>query len=304
MKAKPPAEPEQGVSLSAPAVEVETVVSSIATPKLLHWLDDLGDAIPRVLGDADEEAVHDLRVALRRIRSLLRLVRPVSGRYHVDGIREGLRRVASATGSLRDEEVLRETIAAMPCSPEHAKAMKAWQTKRAQRERMLRKAMVRMLDARSLDEPIHRLRALLQLPCEPRRDKEVQRFAKQRVSEAHAVVDAKRSVTADDVEGMHELRITYKRLRYAVEAFSRVLPSELRTWGEVATRFQKILGTLHDHDVALDVVRRATALAPEPREALLEALSARRLQVAAEYVERAGHGSLPPIARKSDRPPA
>ena len=36
---------------------------------------ELATAIPRVLADADDEAIHDLRVAIRRLRTLLKLAR-------------------------------------------------------------------------------------------------------------------------------------------------------------------------------------------------------------------------------------
>lgn len=280
-------------SVPPPPVEVERVVSDVVTPKLLHWLRDLDNAVPRVLGGDDDEAVHDLRVALRRIRSILRLVRPVYGRFYVDDVRDGLRRIASATGTLRDEEVLHETLEAIELHDAQQRAIKPWMSRRIQRERMLRKAVVRMLDARALDTPVHRLRALLQLPVPPHRDKEVRRFARQVVLDAHLAVDAKRRVAVDDVTGMHDLRIAYKRLRYAVEGFSRVLPPELRSWGEVATKFQKVLGTLHDHDVAIDVIDRSPAM-PEPaKRELLHALRERRRAVAAQYIELAGPDYLP-----------
>src|SRR4051794_38610615 len=59
---------------------------------------------------ADPEAIHDFRVAIRRLRSVLRPVRPVYGRRRMRALAEGLKRVADATGTLRDEEVLRETL--------------------------------------------------------------------------------------------------------------------------------------------------------------------------------------------------
>ena len=66
-----------------PTFIVETSLAESVTPKLDAWLDDLDAAIPRVVNDSDGEAVHDLRVAMRRIRSLLKMVRP--------GLWEGLR---------------------------------------------------------------------------------------------------------------------------------------------------------------------------------------------------------------------
>jgi CHAD domain-containing protein len=302
---RPPAPvPHASSTPPAPTIEVERVVSDVVTPKLTQWLADLGNAIPRVIGDGDDEAVHDLRVSLRRIRSLLRVVRPVYGRFYVDVIRDGLRQVARATGSLRDEEVLHETIAAIALDQAHRRAIEPWLVRRTQRERMLRRSVIRMLDSRALDPPVHRLRALLQLPVAPHRDKEVHRFARQVVLDAHLVVDTRRTdLSVSDVVGMHNLRIAYKRLRYAVEAFSRVLPPELRSWGDVAARFQKVLGSLHDHDVAIQVVERVTAMPDAARIALIEALRERRRQIADEYVKLSGPDYLQAHARAEAQPP-
>src|SRR4051794_29422262 len=38
-------------------------------------------AIPRVVGHLDDEVIHDLRVAIRRMRTLLTIARPIFGRF-------------------------------------------------------------------------------------------------------------------------------------------------------------------------------------------------------------------------------
>ena len=67
---------------------------------------DLAQAIRRVATKADEEALHDMRVAMRRLRTLLRLSRPLYGRFRTDTVRAAFSEVQSRTGELRDEEVL------------------------------------------------------------------------------------------------------------------------------------------------------------------------------------------------------
>jgi len=270
-----------------PRVVIETRVSQLATPKLTEWIGDLEEAIPRVLADSDTEAVHDLRVALRRIRSLLRIVRDVYGRFHTNLIRRELAKVADATGALRDEEVLEGTLESLELPARAAKALAPWETKRRQRLKALRTSVVALLRSGALQPPLAHLRALMSLPCDPERDREVRRFARQIVLEAQADVDECRSADVVDVDGMHTLRITYKRLRYSIDAFGQVLPPELRAWREVAARFQSLLGDLHDVDVALDVIRRAGVIAPAPRALILEALQKRRDELASKYVETA-----------------
>jgi CHAD domain-containing protein len=271
-----------------PRVVVETAVSELVTPKLAQWLGELEEAIPRVVGNTDSEAVHDLRVALRRIRSLLKTVRAVYGTFHTNLIRKEMARVADATGALRDEEVLGETLAALQLSPAAGAALAAWLHRRRHRTKALRASVVSLLQAGALQQSVEHLRALLSLPCEPKRDREVRRFARQIVLEAQANVDDSRSAEVNDIAGMHTLRIMYKRLRYSIEAFSQVLPPELRAWREVASKFQSVLGDLHDHDVAIDTMRKSDSLRSDARIAVLRALRERRDQLGARYQEMAG----------------
>ncbi len=270
------------------SMSVEPTLSSVVIPKLDAWLDDLADAIPRVLKDADDEAVHDLRVALRRIRSLLRVVRPIFGDYYVKRIRNDMKKIASSSGSLRDEEVLKETIDALSLSEEQRKLLSPWLETRAARESSLRATMIRTLQSGALDAPQSQLRALIRLPLMPGRDKLARKFARKMVFAAHAQVETIRTDDMADVKGLHDLRIAYKRLRYSVEAFSPALAPELRAWGRVATKFQKILGDVHDQDVAIDVVRESKDMKPALRKAVLNALDRKRTEYCEQYLELAG----------------
>lgn len=57
------------------------------------------------------------------------------------------------------------------------------------------------------------------------------------------------------VHELHNLRIAAKRLRYTLELFLDVLPSETQAVIEELTRLQDSLGTLHDHDVMIALLR-------------------------------------------------
>jgi CHAD domain-containing protein len=271
-----------------PRVVVETRVSQLVSPKIQEWLTELEEAVPRVVGDSDAEGVHDLRVALRRIRSLLRIVRPVYGTFHTNLIRTEMARVADATGALRDEEVLAETLGALKLQGAAKAGLAAWKSRRKQRLRALRASVISLIQSGALQLPIAHLRSLLSLPCNPKRDREVRRFARQVVLEAQANVEDCRSAEVVDVTGMHALRIAHKRLRYSIEAFSQMLPPELRAWRDVAAKFQSVLGDLHDHDVAIEVTRQAPSLRTDTRNATLRALNAKRDEIAAKYLELSG----------------
>ena len=202
--------------------------------------------------------------------------------------------MADATGSLRDEEVLDETVEGLSLDPKQREATKPWLARRAEREKQLRSVVVEMLRSGALDAPRTHLRALIHLPMPPGKDKEAHKFARKIVFSAHTEVEALRTADVENTVRMHDLRIAYKRLRYAVEALGPVLPPELRAWGQVATKFQKVLGNLHDHDVALEVVRDAKTLSNETREALREALVVKRAHHAKQYLDLVGFGVAHP----------
>lgn len=189
---------------------------------------------------------------------------------------------------MRDEEVLAETIRALMLSDEHRKSLEPWLARRAEREKTLRATVVHLLSSGALEEPRKHLRALIRLPVHPDRDKEAIKFSRKVVFSAHAQVEALRTADVEDVVGMHNLRIAYKRLRYGVEALGPALPPELRAWGQVATKFQKVLGNLHDQDVAVEIVRSAKTLPEETRAAVLEALVKMRGRYAQRYLDMVG----------------
>ena len=62
----------------------------------------LAAAMQRVVADADPEAVHDLRVNLRKLRVVGRAARPLYGRAAVEPLREACKRALDATGAQRE----------------------------------------------------------------------------------------------------------------------------------------------------------------------------------------------------------
>ena len=84
--------------LSHPAARATRVVA-------LRLLGELGAARARLDAPDDAEALHDLRVALRRLRSLFRAYDAELGDAVGEKTRRRLRRLARATGEARDLEV-------------------------------------------------------------------------------------------------------------------------------------------------------------------------------------------------------
>jgi len=245
-------------------------------------------------GQVDAEGVHDMRVAIRRLRTLLRLARPVYGRFHSDAVRVSFARLQQATGDLRDEEALEETLGEL--GVKHP-AFDAWQERRRGREKALRAAVIRRIRTGQLRRPRAMLHALVVLPVDPENDEPLTTFARRSIARACKDVEAHREVPPEDVQAMHDLRIAYKKLRYAAEFFAEALPPELAAMAEMAARFQKRLGEIHDVDMALAAIRRSRSLEPEARQLVLAALENARARKVRKYK---GELAPPQIVRGAD----
>jgi CHAD domain-containing protein len=91
------------------------------------------EAARRAGSAADPEALHDFRVAVRRLRSALRAFAPLLGEVVRDGERRRLRRLTRATGPARDAEVLLEWLREIAGSlPERYRPSLEWLASRVE----------------------------------------------------------------------------------------------------------------------------------------------------------------------------
>jgi CHAD domain-containing protein len=270
--------------------------ATFVTKKLSEADAAISAALPRVQGAADDDAIHDLRVAIRRLRTLLKISRKLFGRWHTDVVRRAYADVMRATGELRDEQVLEETLAGAAGDP----AFGAWLQGRTARERRLHAAVVSRIERGELDRARLMLKALLVFPVDPKADRELARFARRTVERARVRVEGKRDVEASDVTGLHDLRIAYKELRYAIELLAEALPIDARAQLEPATVFQKRLGEIHDVDMAIATVRAARALAPAARVEALARLDEKRAKRIAKYLREVDPLGADAVRRDDD----
>jgi len=240
----------------------------------------------------DEEAVHDLRVAVRRMRSLLRASRGLYRRKTTERLERALRAVGQATSRLRDEEVLPETLEATKLTPTVRPRIDAWLV--ARRPRLIalcREGLVTLREA-SIDETLD---GVLELVAAPRRDVEAIAFGRDRMLvERSELVALALRVKPDDIEELHQLRIHFKRLRYVADMLGgerhegpRLPDAAAHT--EIAAHaatFQKELGLVHDIDVARGVMLAAAELHHATRASVNRALQRRRLVIASACLDR------------------
>lgn len=259
-------------------------------------------AARRVVADeSDPEAVHDFRVGLRRLRTVLRASRSVYRKADMKLAIAAVKRFGDATNALRDEEVLGETIAMTKLDDDERRAVAGWLADRARRERVLRHEAMALIAGPELQEALSTL--LTHVEAGPRADEDAAVFAKRRLAEARKDVRELLPADRSDVAGLHRLRIRFKRLRYTAEMLGRFvtdldaaaalqkdepLRKKRVNYGAVAklaAHMQKDLGQLHDADVALDAISLADDLPAPLRSDLSRALRELRGRLVDRAVE-------------------
>ena len=186
----------------------------------------------RLQAQTDGEALHDLRVCLRRLRSLLK---PLKGAAGSEPIQQRAAELGRLSGPLRDLEVLIDKLR------QHDEQAAA---DRRVAERVRGDAL--LLASRSLPALF---RALDEWPQELARqqasgelddlDKKVKRYLrKQRARLVEALGDSEHD--------RHRVRLLIKRVRYTAEAYPQLSPLSA-TQVRLLKKGQAVLGDWHDH---------------------------------------------------------
>lgn len=209
----------------------------------------------------DPEFVHQARVALRRMRSALRLL----DRKHRDfpaALANELRWVGQALGAARDWDVLVESTlpAMLAAAPAALRARMRTLHRRAMRRRddEHRKAVAALSSARFARLAL-RLQAWTMTPA-PKGGRLARRAPKM-LARAHArLFDAARFFAAQSPQRRHRVRILAKRLRYALDVMSVALPAEpTERYVKALAELQDDLGALSDVAVARSALRNISS---------------------------------------------
>jgi CHAD domain-containing protein len=233
---------------------------------------------------SDPEAVHQARVATRRLRSDLQTFRSLLDRPWVDELRGDLSELADELGSVRDADVLLERLVESAKQLDDSDgAARVLDVLRAARQRdhdrliatMETTAYARLLDrlvAAAVQPSFSAAESDPAPEVLPPRARSAWRRVKRRV---RALPDQ----PSDDQ--LHEIRIAAKRARYAAEAVAPTAGPDAEHFAQAMADLQTHLGDLHDAVVAADWLRRHTG--SDPRDSLAAGeLIGMQLQRAAE----------------------
>jgi CHAD domain-containing protein len=214
----------------------------------------------------DPEAVHQARVATRRIRSTLRTFSSLLDPDWTDRLRDDLKWLANLLGEVRDADVLLERfsehLAALPAADakpgRRLLAMLAAQ--RDQARRRLLGGMAQEKYASLLDDLVAAAAAPALLPGADRPAAEVMPplVAKPWKKLRKAVREAGDD-PADDQ--LHQIRIRAKRARYAAETVEPVIGKPAEDFADAVADLQGVLGDHQDAVVGEAWLRQAAAAA-------------------------------------------
>ena len=212
----------------------------------------------------DPEYVHQGRVALRRLRSALKLFAPVLPPDFVATYGQAWQGLASGLGDARNWDVfLSETLPPILAAfPDHrdARRLQAEAVRHAQQARTAAAHLVAQPDYPRL--VVDFTAALYGL--QDRQALKLRKFARKRLCNRarQARLLAERAAKLQPEE-RHEMRICFKKLRYAVEFFTPLLvPNRLRSYLASLTQIQDELGLINDQVTAGTLVGQALANRP------------------------------------------
>lgn len=248
-------------------VDSATPLAEAAAALLLSKAEPLFELEAAARGGADMDAVHDMRVASRRLREAMRLLGSLYPAREYRVWYRRVRRITRALGPVRDSDVFIDEFSRLSGRlGEGGKRAVAFVVgyRMGQRERELA-LLNRELAALDLDRSRQSFdRFARTLARSAAGDASLAEFAHAAVAERAAVVFGAQPVALreENVAQQHALRIDYKRLRYAVEVFAPCYGESFDTVHDKLTAFQDALGDLHDVHVFIEMLRE-----PERRAA-------------------------------------
>lgn len=237
-----------------------------------EWWRDQVAALHRwgrlVLRDEDD-SVHQMRVTVRRLRSVLATYRPLLDTEWSEPLRAELKWLAALLGDVRDAEVLRRRLRRW--AAEHGPGptgVDALRAALAERQAQGRARLLPELDGDRYRELIAGLAdGLRWSEVDPRKKalrKRLRRSWRRLVVAADAVGET------DDTEErrrrLHEVRKKAKRVRYTAESLGGVFGKDAERLAKAAKSVQSTLGDLNDATVMIMTI----GLVPEPDDAVRE----------------------------------
>lgn len=217
---------------------------------LSHWMQRVSKELGTLETSPDRDAVHDLRVAIRRCRSVAQVMREVDPNPLWHEMRRLPKKLFRKLGELRDTQIMDEWLAEH--GAENDKLRVALHSFFQEREPKLLEEALRLaakFDEKGWERLERKLRKRIRLV--PSGSLAAQCLAVERMNEAKELHS--KALRADKPAAWHALRIGLKKFRYTVES---LLPQQYEAWSPSLKQLQDILGEVHDLDVLRGIIKQ------------------------------------------------
>ncbi len=247
------------------ALDPEAPATTAAAAIFTRLVEVIGENLPGTLDDVDSEFLHDLRVAVRRSRSLQRQFAAVYP-PRLQHFRDEFKRLQAETGDLRDLDVYLldfDELRAMLPEQMRADLLPLRDLLTARRGRALTATRRALKSKRTEDTLAEWLTFVHSVPPAAQT---VRDLASHRISRVYRKMVKMGTAIDDDspAEDLHELRKVGKELRYLLEFFAGLYPAEvIKPFVKSLKSLQDQLGRFQDREVQANTLR---TLAPDVAE--------------------------------------
>jgi CHAD domain-containing protein len=245
------------------------------------------NAIKTCRREYSNEAVHDLRVATRRLLALADLIRAIAPHPRLQKIRTALKGQLDEFDELRDTQVL---LAEISENIENLPELKPFQKWLQKRERRLLREAEELIEALKLGGLVRRLEKVRASLTEAAASVELNARALQAVDEAYLTVTQRYGwIDPAQPATIHRTRVGFKKFRYMVEIIQPLLPGFPETNFKRMHNYQTAMGEIQDTEVFLNTLAEfAETDKTNAIKAMRQFYEKRHTELIAAYIEDKG----------------
>lgn len=253
--------PGSPVSMSlSPLPFAVAAPANVRTPhrSLSHWMNRVLEELHSLPSSNDPDAVHDLRVALRRCRSLAAVMEEVDPDPSWQSMRKVARRLFRSLGKLRDVQVMAGLVKKLGTEndPLRAQLLASLEAEEKQLSELALRVAAKF-DVKvwsGLERQLRRRVRIIPVGGLAAECLALERF--ESAKELH-----NRALRTEKPKPWHAARIGLKRFRYLLEG---LLPDHYAAWSQNLKRLQDLLGDIHDLDVLAELLAERKGSEPSP----------------------------------------
>ena len=233
-----------------------TATRRFAREQADRLLGRLAFQIGRAIKSHNAEAVHDLRVSIRRFAQTLRVLRPCFRGKELRKIRRELKRIMAVAGEVRNHDIALKLLTKSK-RPERTSLQPKIQSRRQETERSLITLLKSWLERKSSVKWRDALARAAEEAGEDFGKTPTAQTARQMLpgmaQDFFERGDQAANVKADPRD-LHRFRLVSKKFRYTLELFTPIGGTSLNPKLEAMRRVQTLLGDINDIETVRDIL--------------------------------------------------